>query len=325
MFVLPDRDAIEAAARIVYAAMPPTPQYAWSELGADLGVEVWVKHENHTPLGAFKVRGGLVFMERLRREQPEARGVISATTGNHGQSISFAARRAGLRCVIYVPHGNSPEKNAAMRSLGAELIEHGDDFQAAREEAARVAVAEGLVMVPPFHPDLVRGVATYWAEFFRAVPDLEVVYCGIGQGSGITAASAARAIFSPRTRIIGVVSAGAPCYARSIEVGHAVDAPVTTRLAAGLACRVPDPDSLAVVRREVERIIEVTDAEVAEAMRRIFATTHNVAEGAGAAGFAAACRDRDAGLLSASRIGLVISGGNADSDQFARVLQGGDQ
>lgn len=322
MLTLPDRDAIEQAARLVQATVPPTPQYAWPQLGRALGAEVWIKHENHTPLGAFKVRGGLVFMDRVRREQPGIRGVVSATRGNHGQSIAFAARRAGLRCVIYVPHGNSPEKNAAMRSLGAELVEHGDDFQAAREEAARVADAEGLLFVPAFHPDLIRGVATYWAELFRAVPDLDVAYVPIGQGSGASAAAAARNALSPRTRLVGVVSAHAPYYARSIAAGRPVEAPATTRLADGLACRVPDPDALAIIAANLERIIEVTDAEVAAAMRLMFATTHNVAEGAGAAALAGAWQER--GRLAGLKVAATMTGGNVDSNQLARVLAGAD-
>jgi threonine dehydratase len=322
VMTLPDRDAIERAADLVYATLPPTPQYAWPQLGRALGTEVWVKHENHTPLGAFKVRGGLVYVDRLRREAPDIRGVITATRGNHGQSVAFAAGRAGLRAVIYVPHGNSPEKNAAMRALGADLVEHGHDFQAAREEAARVAVAEDLHFVPAFHPDLVLGVATYWAELFRAVRDVDVVYVPIGQGSGACAAVAARNALAPRARIVGVVSAHAPCYARSVEAGHPVASPTTTRLADGVACRVPDPDALEVIRDQVERIVEVTDAEVAAAMRLIFATTHNVAEGAGAAALAGAWQER--ARLSGARTAVTITGGNVDTEQLARVLAGAD-
>ena len=322
MSTLPDLDGIDDAARLVYAALPATPQYAWPQLARALGTEVWVKHENHTPLGAFKVRGGLVLMDRVRRELPSVRGVITATRGNHGQSISFAAARNGLRAVVYVPHGNSSEKNAAMRALGAELVEHGEDFQAAREEAARVAERDGLLMVPAFHADLVRGVATYWAELFRAVPGLDVVYAPIGQGSGICAAVAARDALAPRARIVGVVSAHAPCYARSVEAGRIVEVPATTRLADGLACRVPDAESLEVVARSVERIVEVTDPEVASAMRLMFAATHNVAEGAGAAALAAALKERE--TLAGLKVAVTATGGNVDSDQLARVLAGAD-
>ncbi|MFN7572857.1 MAG: threonine dehydratase [Betaproteobacteria bacterium] len=317
---LPDRTSIEDAARFVHAAMPPTPQYAWPLLAQALGTEVWVKHENHTPTGAFKIRGGLVYFDGLARREPQCPGVIGATRGNHGQAMAFAARRAGLSCTIYVPHGNSREKNAAMRALGAQLVEFGDDFQAAREEAARVAERGGLHYVPSFHPDLVRGVATYWAEFFSAVPDLDSVYVPIGQGSGINACAAARNAYAPRTRIVGVVSAHAPCYALSFAVGRVVEAPVATQIADGMACRLPDAESLETIRREVERIVQVTDAELAAAMRLLYTATHNVAEGAGAAPLAAAWQDRT--TLAGQRVGLPLTGGNVDADVFARVLQG---
>ena len=320
MLALPDRAAIEAAARIVHAAMPPTPQYAWPQLAQAVGTEVWVKHENHTPVGAFKLRGGLVYVDGLLRNAARPQGLIGATRGNHGQSMAYAAQRAGLRCVVVVPHGNSREKNAAMRALGAELIEHGDDFQAAREHAAQLAQAERLHYVPSFHPDLVRGVATYWAEFFTATPDLDLVYVPIGQGSGICACVAARNAYAPRTRIVGVTSAHARCYALSVAAGKVVEAPVTTQLADGLACRLPDAESLAIIRAQVTHIVEVSDAEVADAMRLMFSATHNVAEGAGAASLAAALQERNA--LAGRRVGITLCGGNVDSDVFARVLAG---
>ncbi len=319
MPALPDRSQIEAAARLVHAALPPTPQYAWPLLAQALGTEVWVKHENHTPTGAFKLRGGLTYIDWLRRTQPGCAGVVGATRGNHGQSMAFAAARAGLACTIYVPQGNSREKNAAMRALGATLIEYGEDFQAAREQAARTADAQQLHCVPSFHFELVRGVATYWAEFFAAVPDLDAVYVPIGQGSGIAACAAARNAYAPRTRIIGVVSAHAPCYALSFAAGRAIDAPAVTQLADGMACRVPDADALAIIRREVERIVQVTDDEVAAAMRLLFTSTHNVAEGAAAAPLAAAWQERS--TLAGQRIGLPLSGGNVDAEVFARVLR----
>jgi len=320
--LLPGRSAIDAATRFVHGVLPPTPQFAWPLLAEALGTELWVKHENHTPVGAFKLRGGLMYMDALVRREPGVRGVVSATRGNHGQSIAFAARRQGLRCVIVVPHGNSREKNAAMRALGAELLEHGHDFQAAREEAARVAERDGLHYAPSFHPDLTLGVASYWAEFFGAQPDLDVVYVPIGLGSGICACVAVRNAFGLRTRIVGVVSAGAPCYARSVAAGTPVEAPVTTRLADGLACRVPEADAVTVIAREVERVVEVDDAQVADAMRLLFRATHNVAEGAGAAALAAALAERD--RLRGLRVGLVLTGGNVDADVFARLLGNGD-
>ena len=317
---LPTREEIESAQRSVYAAMAPTPQFAWPLLGERLGAQVWVKHENHTPLGAFKVRGGLVYMEGLKARQPQCQGVISATRGNHGQSIAFAARRHGLAATIVVPHRNSSEKNAAMRALGAELVEHGDDFQAAREHAGLLAQARGLHFVPSFHRDLVRGVATYWVEFFSVVqPD--VVFVPVGLGSGIAACAAARAFCGANTtHIVGVVSAHARAYLDSFLAGRPVEAPVSTVLADGMACRVAEPDALALMRREVDDVIAVTDDEVADAMRTMFSATHNVAEGAGAASLAAAMQQRE--RWRGRMVGVTLCGGNVDREVFARVLAG---
>jgi threonine dehydratase len=312
-------DDIESAERIVHAAMPPTPQYAWPLLRERLGTEVWVKHENHTPLGAFKVRGGLVYLQGLAQREPGCRGVISATRGNHGQSIAFAACRHGLPAVIVVPHGNSVEKNAAMRALGAELVEHGSDFQQAREFAARLAVDRGLHFVPSFHRDLVRGVASYWVEFFRAVQPA-VVFVPVGQGSGICACVAARAYTGAATRIVGVVSAHATAYLDSFRAGRCIEAPVSTVLADGMACRVPDEEPLALMQREVDDVVAVTDDEVAASMRALFSDTHNAAEGAGAAPLAAALQQRE--RWRGKTVGLTVSGGNIDRDLFARVLAG---
>jgi len=314
------REEVESAQRSVYAALAPTPQYAWPLLREHLGATVWVKHENHTPLGAFKVRGGLAYMEGLKAREPRCRGVIGATRGNHGQSVAFAAQRQGLAATIVVPHGNSREKNAAMRALGAELIEHGDDFQAAREHAAVLAQAHGLHFVPSFHRDLVRGVATYWVEFFDAVqPD--VVFVPVGLGSGIAACAAARAHCGTKaTRIVGVVSAHATAYLDSFRAGRPIEAPVTTVLADGMACRVPEAEALALMHREVDDVIAVTDDEVAAAMRLMFSATHNVAEGAGAASLAAALQQRE--RWRGRTVGVTLCGGNVDRDVFAKVLAG---
>jgi threonine dehydratase len=321
MISLPDRASLEAALQRVREAMPPTPQQRWPLLDARCAAQVWVKHENHTPVGAFKVRGGLVYIDALRRREPGVRAVMSATRGNHGQSIAFAAARHGLAATIVVPHGNSVEKNAAMRALGAELIEHGDDFQAAREHAIALAVEQGAHMVPSFHDDLVRGVASYWMEFFGhfAVGEApDVVFVPIGLGSGICACAAARAACGVRTRIVGVVSAHALAYRLSFDAGRPIEAPVSTRLADGMACRVPEPDALAIIRREVDEIVAVDDDEVGAAMRALFADTHNVAEGAGAAALAALLQQRE--RWAGRKVGLALSGGNVDSAQFAQVL-----
>ena len=318
------RDELDAAMRIVRAAMPATPQQRWPLLDAQLGAQVWVKHEHHTPVGAFKVRGGLVYFDGLVRRQPRCPGVISATRGNHGQSVGFAAQRHGLAATIVVPHGNSIEKNAAMRALGVELIEHGDDFQAAREHGYRLAAERGLQVVPSYHDDLVRGVATGWVEYFSAIPAEqmpEVVFVPIGLGSGLSACAAARACCGVATRIVGVVSTAAPAYQLSFRAGRAIEAPATTRLADGMACRVPEPAALEIIRREADDVVAVDDAEVAAAMRRLFAATHNAVEGAGAAGLAALWQQRE--RWRGRRVGIVLTGGNVDSAVFAQVLSGG--
>jgi len=315
------REEVDAARKAVYAVMPPTPQYAWPLLQARLGTRVWVKHENHTPAGAFKVRGGLTYFADLAREQPQLRGVISATRGNHGQSVGLAARRHGMQATIVVPRGNSVEKNAAMRALGVELIEHGEDFQAAREHAKDLAARQGLHMIPSYHRGLIKGVMSYWLEFFESFAPgdaPEVVYVPIGQGSGFCAAAAARAHTGARCALVGVVSAHATTYLDSFRAGRVVEAPVSTELADGMACRVADAEALEVVLREAEDVVTVTDTEVAQAMRTLFADTHNVAEGAGAAAWAAAWQQRE--RLRGRRVGLALTGGNVDSSVFARVL-----
>jgi threonine dehydratase len=317
------REEVEAAQRAVYAFMPATPQYAWPLLRERLGFKVWVKHENHTPAGAFKVRGGMTYFEALVREQPQVRGVISATRGNHGQSVGWAARKYGLQATIAVPRGNSVEKNAAMRALGVQLVEHGDDFQAAREFATRLAAERGLHMVPSFHPDLVKGVMTYWVEFFQSFARGEepaVVYVPVGQGSGFCAAAAARAYTGATSALVGVVSAHATTYLDSFRARQVVEAPVSTQLADGMACRIADEQALEIVLREAHDVVAVTDDEVAQAMRILFADTHNVAEGAGAAGLAAAIQQQ--GRWGGRAVGFGLTGGNVDTPVFAKVLAG---
>ncbi|MEZ5644818.1 MAG: threonine dehydratase [Burkholderiaceae bacterium] len=315
---LPTLADIEAAAQVVYRDFPPTPQYRWALLSERLGTACWLKHENHTPVGAFKIRGGLTYFDQMKQRGELPREVISATRGNHGQSVGWAARSHGVHCTIVVPHGNSVEKNAAMRALGVQLIEHGQDFQESREHAMRLAAERGAHMVPSFHKDLLRGVSTYWWEFFRAVPQLDVVYVPIGQGSGACSAIAAKQALNHGARIVGVVSAHATTYADSIRAGRVVEAPVTTQLADGMACRVADAEALAILAPHLDHTVTVTDAEVAQAMRWIFADTHNVAEGAGAASFAAAWQERE--RLQGLDVGLSLSGGNVDSDVLGRVL-----
>jgi len=310
------REEVEAAQATVHAVMPPTPQYAWPLLRERLGAPVWVKHENHTPAGAFKVRGGLIYVDRLKRERPETRGLISATRGNHGQSVAFAGRRHGLPVTIYVPRGNSVEKNRAMRAFGAHLVEHGNDFQEAREEAYRRAKSEGLHMVPSFHRNIVLGVSTYALELFRAADDLDVLYVPIGQGSGICGCIQARDLLGLRCEIVGVQSTLAPSYALSFAARTVVNTNSSNTLADGMATRNPDAEALAIILKGASRIVEVTDEEIASAIHALWTDTHNLAEGAGAAPLAAALQEKSG--LRGKRVGLVLSGGNIDFDLFRK-------
>ena len=309
-----DLRELERAHEVVGLAVPPTPAHAWPLLAERLGATVVVKHENHTPTGAFKVRGGLVYVDRLKRERPNTAGLISATRGNHGQSLAFAASRYGLPVTIYVPRGNSVEKNRAMQAFGADLVEHGDDFQAAREEAYRRAEVAGLHIVPAFHRDLVLGVATYAFELFRKAPDIDVLYVPIGQGSGICGCIRARDLLGLRTEIVGVQSTEAPSYALSLAAGHVVRTNSSDTLADGMATRVPDELAVELIRKGASRIVLVTDDEIASAIRAYWTDTHNLAEGAGAAALAAALQEKK--KLGGKRVGLILSGGNIDFDLF---------
>jgi threonine dehydratase len=318
-----DLDTLEAAAALVHRVMPPTPQYCWPLLSRRVGAELWVKHENHTPIGSFKIRGGLVYLDAVRRSQPGVRGVVTATTGNHGQSIALAAARLGVDATIVVPHGNSIEKNRAMAGFGARLVEAGHDFQAAFEHATELAERENRHFVRSYDPLLVRGVASYGLELFRAVPDLDVVYVPIGLGSGISGVIAARDSLGLRTEIVGVVAANAPAYALSFAAGVPVSTNSADTMAGGLAVRVPDPEALDIIRRGAARILTVSEAEMRRAMRILFSDTHNIAEGAGAAALAAALQERD--RVAGERVAVIQSGGNIDRTLFAEVLAEDDK
>jgi len=315
---LPSLADFESAAQLIYRSMPPTPQYRWPLLDTRVGTTVWVKHENHTPTGAFKVRGGLVYVDDLCRSGPKPPGVISATRGNHGQSVGFAARQYGIPAAVVVPVDNSAEKNAAMRALGVEVIEKGHDFQAAAEIADEIAASRGWHRFPSFHPLLVRGVGTYAIELFRAVPDLDTVYVPVGLGSGICGVIAARDALGLNTRVVAVVSRSAPAFALSFAGGRVVSHEVTTRVADGMACRTPDPAALAIARKGAEAVVQVSDEEVESAMRALFADTHNTAEGGGAAALAALLQEK--GKMSGKNVAIILSGGNVDSSLFSRVL-----
>jgi threonine dehydratase len=317
---LPTIDEVKSAADSVYRVMHPTPHYCWPLLCERLGTEAWVKHENQTPTGSFKARTAVVYVEELMKRAPQTRGLVTATRGNHGQSVALAAKRFGLPAIVVVPLGNSIEKNAAMRAQGATLIEYGEDYQAAREHAAGRESDLGYHFVPPYHRDIAKGVATYWLELLTAVADIDVAYVPIGMGSGICSGAAVRNGLGLKTKIVGVVSELAPCYALSFEQGRCVDAPVSTKLADGMACRRPDEEALGFMLENVDHIVRVSETEIAEAMRLMFTETHNVTEGAGAAPLAAALKERH--QLRGKRVVLIASGANVDHDVFARVLQG---
>lgn len=317
---LPSLSELDAAATIVYQAMPPTPQFSWPLINQALGSEAWIKHENHTPTGAFKVRGGLVYLDALMRRQPEVRGIIAATRGNHGQSLAFAARRHGLATTIVVPHGNSVEKNAAMQALGAQLIEFGADFQESREHAQMLAARDDLHLVPSCHPDLIAGVASGWCELLRARPQLDLILAPIGQGSGICGAVAARHALGHSCRIIGVVSSHAPAYQQSFQAGRIIEAAASTQIADGMACRIPDQSTLTTLLECVDDVIAVSDDEVAAAMRLCYRASHNLVEGAGAAALAAALKLKHDVRFAGRQIGLPLTGSNIDADLFGRIL-----
>jgi len=311
---------LEAAVPLVRTVVPPTPLYAWPLLAKRTGACAWVKHENHTPVGAFKVRGGVVYLDGLKRSGRRVNGVVTATRGNHGQSIALAATRAGLPCAVFVPRGNSREKNAAMQAFGAELVVAGADFDESRVHAARLAEERGYHFVPSFHPDLVKGVATYALELFRDRPDLDTIYVPIGMGSGICGLIAARDLLGLKTEIVGVVASSAPAVALSFEQGRPVPTNSAATFADGMACRDPHPDAMAIICRGAARIVRVSEDEIAEAMRAGYEDTHNIAEGAGAAALAALMQER--GRMAGKNVGLILSGGNVDREVLAEVLAG---
>src|SRR5262245_60650871 len=311
---------LEAALPLVRSVVLATPQPAWPLLAQRSGAEVWVKHENHTPIGAFKVRGGVIYLDALKRSGRQFRGVVTATRGNHGQSIAMAAARAGLPCTIFVPHGNSREKNAAMQAQGAELVVIGADFDECRPHAAAFAAEHGYHYVPSFHADLVKGVATYALELFGSVPDLDAVYVPIGMGSGISGLITVRDLLDLKTEIIGVVADSAPAVALSVEQGRLVNTNRAATFADGMACRVPVAEPTGIIRRGAARVVRVTEDEIAEAMRAYSIDTHNLAEGAGAAPLAALLKERV--RMQGKRVGLILSGGNIDREHFASVLAG---
>jgi threonine dehydratase len=313
-------EALAWATDVVRKSVPPTPQYVWPLLAHHVGAEVWVKHENHTPTGAFKVRGGLVYAGRLRTERPEVKGIVSSTRGNHGQSLAFAGRAAGIEVTIVVPEGNSPDKNAAMRGFGAELIVHGHDYQSAREYASALGAERGLETVPPYHPDLVLGVATYARELFDAAGELDAVYVPVGMGSGVSGIIGVRDLLGLRTEVIAVVAKEAPATALSVTAGRVVTTETANTFVDGVACRVPDADAISVISRGAARVLTISEDDAAEAMRVLFATTHNVAEPAGALALAGLLAERSS--AAGKRVAVIQTGGNADAELLLQVLAG---
>jgi len=314
-----DRRALEQAAALVHAAMPPTPQLSWPLLNQRAGCEVWVKHENHTATGAFKIRGGIVMLDALKRAYPALPGVVSATRGNHGQSLAWSGRRHRVRTVIVVPRGNSRDKNAAMKAWGAELVEFGRDFDEAKDHAGHLARDQGLVSIGPYHAELVAGVGSYAFELFSAVKDLDEVYVPIGCGSGISGLIAWRDALGLTARIIGVVSDQADCYALSFAAGKPVETASANTFADGMAVRVPVPAALEVILKGADRIVRVSDEEVRAAVRHFYSDTHNLIEGAGAAPLAALLKDR---AKKGTRFAVIASGGNIDRDAYLSALAG---
>ena len=313
------RQQLDDGARLVHATVPATPQYSWPLLNERARTEIWVKHENHTPTGSFKVRGGLTLIDHLKREHPKLAGVASATRGNHGQSVAFAGRRHGIRSVIVVPHGNSKEKNAAMRAWGAELIEHGRDYDEARVHAHEVSKAQGLYYIGPFDRHLVTGVGSYAQELFTAVADIDEVYVPVGCGSGICGVIAWRDALGLATRVVGVVSENAACYALSFAAGRPIETPSAITFADGVAVRVPVPEALEAIIAGADRIVQVSDDEVKAAVRDFFRCTHNLAEGAGAAPLAALLKDP---ARKGKRFAVILSGGNIDRELYLEALNG---
>ncbi|HTH34855.1 MAG TPA: threonine dehydratase [Xanthobacteraceae bacterium] len=317
MFTL---DELAEATATVRSLVPPTPAYAWPLLAQRLGLTVVVKHENHTPTGSFKARGGLVYVDALCRADRGLKGLVTATRGNHGQSVALAAARNGVPAIIVVPEGNSTEKNAAMAAFGGELVTAGKDFDESRGVAARIQDERGYHYVPSFHRDLVKGVATYALELFQDAADLDVVYVPIGMGSGICGLITARDLLGLKTEIVGVVAENAPAFALSFAAGRPVPTNSARTFADGVACRDPQAEAFAIVKDGAARVVSVSEDEIAEAMRVYYVATHNLAEGAGAASLAALLKERN--RYAGKRAGVILSGGNIDMPVFAQVLRG---
>ena len=310
------KDAYAARPR-VYRVVKPTPLMRHALLSAETGLDLYVKHENHNPTGAFKIRGGLNLIASLSAE--ERRGVITASTGNHGQSIAYASQREGVPCTIVVPRGNNPEKNAAMRALGAEVIEFGRDFDEAREKVEQMQHERGLRYVHSANePLLIAGVATYALEIFDDLPDVDVVLVPIGGGSGACGCSIVRTGIGSRAKVIGVQAAGADAFARSWRTHTRVVGDKADTFAEGMATRVTFDLPFGILQRELDDVVTLGEDELAEGVRLALRATHNLAEGAGGSALAAALKLRD--RLAGRKVVCVMSGGNIDRATLRRVL-----
>lgn len=312
-------DALRAR-ELVMQHLRRTPTWSYPALSRELGCELFIKHENHQPIGAFKVRGGISLMASLS-DLERGRGVVAATRGNHGLSLAYAARLFGTRAVIVVPHGNNPEKNEAMRALGAELVEYGRDFDEACQQAERLVASQGLRYIHSAEePAMLAGVASLGIELFEDVPDLDYVFVPVGLGSGICGICLARGVLSPRTQVVGVQAERAPSIYLSWKQKRLVTTESADTFADGLATRVPAELTLEVIQRDVADFVAVGEGAIAWAIRDLLRYTHNLAEGAGAAPLAAIRERRD--WVRGKRVAMIMSGGNIDTATLKRVLDG---
>lgn len=313
-------DELEATLSTVRQFVPTTPSYAWPLLKRQTGVEIIVKHENHTPTGSFKARGGFAYVDALCRSGDLPKALVTATRGNHGQSIALGAARNGIKSVIVVPEGNSLEKNSAMEAFGAEIIIAGKDFDESRVIAAQISAERDFQMVPSFHRELVKGVATYAHELFSQAEHLDAIYVPVGMGSGICGLITVRDLLGLKTKIIGVVAENAPAFSLSFDAGRPVSTDTARTFADGMACREPQTEALDIIMAGAARIVQVSDDQIAEAVRTYYTATHNLAEGAGAAALAALMSEQ--AQYSNKRVGVILSGGNVDKEVFQEVLTG---
>jgi len=311
-------DELHQAKELIHTVMPATPAYNWPQINSNTGCNVWVKHENHTPTTAFKVRGGIYLLDKLSRSKNKPPGIISATRGNHGQSLSFSGASKGIPVVIVAPECNSADQNRAIKSFGAKLILHGVDFEASRQYSHKLQEENGYFHVPPFCRDLVIGVATYALEFMSAVKDLDTIYVPVGMGSGICGLIKTRDLLGLKTKIVGVVAEGAPTFYQSFQAGHIIPTSEANTIADGVATSSPMEEGFEIIKHGAERIVKVSDQQIAEAMYQYYKFTHNLAEGAGATALAALNKEKQ--LMAGKKVGVILTGGNIDFKRFCEYV-----